>query len=222
MDRPHPIEPSRRRGLERLATARTEAKAKTAAAAAIAPRFHALAREDAAPVAVAAWQLFPTPPAIAARMAAALGRGRRRILEPSAGTGNLYRAARAAHPAAEIVLVDVAADCCRALYQQTEGDVDARLFQRDFLATTAAELGGPFDAILINPPFNRGADIQHIRHAAAMLAPGGRLVALCLDNERRRRQIAADAWEQLPPRSFREVGTAVDVAALVIERGADA
>ena len=33
-----------------------------------------------------------------------------------------------------------------------------------------------FDAVLMNPPFAQGADIEHITRALKMLKPGGRLV----------------------------------------------
>ena len=35
------------------------------------------------------------------------------------------------------------------------------------------------DRILMNPPFERGQDAEHIRHAYECLAPGGRLVSIC-------------------------------------------
>ena len=43
---------------------------------------------------------------------------------------------------------------------------------------------GLFDAVLMNPPFAQGADIEHITHALTMLKPGGRLVALCTNGPR--------------------------------------
>ena len=56
----------------------------------------ALARrheEGTAPKAVSAWQLFPTPPEIAAQMVTLAGiEPGHRVLEPSAGTGRLLDA----------------------------------------------------------------------------------------------------------------------------------
>src|SRR3546814_19124442 len=36
----------------------------------------------------------------------------------------------------------------------------------------------PFDAVIMNPPFDRGRDCDHVRHALAFLKPGGVLVAI--------------------------------------------
>lgn len=37
---------------------------------------------------------------------------------------------------------------------------------------------GQFDRIVMNPPFERGQDMDHVRHAFDLLKPGGRLVAI--------------------------------------------
>jgi hypothetical protein len=70
----------------------------------------------------------------------------------------------------------------------------------------------------MNPPFVNGADIKHITHAIGFLKPGGRLVALCANGHRQRDQLKplTDYWEDLPPGSFSEQGTNVNVALLVI------
>src|SRR5207245_11261486 len=34
-----------------------------------------------------------------------------------------------------------------------------------------------FDRVAMNPPFEHGQDIDHVRHALSMLKPGGRIVA---------------------------------------------
>ena len=77
----------------------------------------------------------------------------------------------------------------------------------DFLVLNG-ELG-QFDRIVMNPPFERGADIEHIRHAYAKLSPGGRLVAICAQ----RPAPAGGAgrallrnWIDLPAGSFKETG----------------
>jgi len=77
----------------------------------------------------------------------------------------------------------------------------------------------PFDRILMNPPFERGSDITHIKHAAAMLNQGGKLVAICANGPRQREalQPMAAYWEDLPAGTFSEQGTGVNTALLVIE-----
>lgn len=80
---------------------------------------------------------------------------------------------------------------------------------------------GLFDVVLMNPPFNGGADIKHIQHALQFLKPGGKLVAICANGPRQREQLMplATHWEDLPAGSFNEAGTNVNTALLVIDRG---
>ncbi len=80
--------------------------------------------------------------------------------------------------------------------------------------------GTGFDKILMNPPFENGADIRHIMHALGMLKPGGRLVAICANGPRQfaKLQPIASVWKELPAKTF--AGTGVNAALLVIERTA--
>ncbi len=75
---------------------------------------------------------------------------------------------------------------------------------------------GAFDRVVMNPPFENGADIKHIQHALGMLKPGGRLVAICANGPRQQEKLQplADMWEVLPRDTF--AGTAVSAALLVI------
>ena len=184
-----------------------------------APRFARIAGAEPTR-AVAAFNLFQTPDEIADRMAQRLAGRCGPWLEPSAGLGRLYRAARRVH-SGPLTLVESNADCAGELYRQIREDAHdktAILRQRDFLACDVADLGGPFEAIIMNPPFKQGRDIKHIEHAAQMLAPGGLLVALCYDGVRQRRHLKplADTWKILPTGSFRQAGTKAEVALLTI------
>lgn len=117
---------------------------------------------------------FPTPDALADRMMmhADTGRGDR-VLEPSAGLGALVARARAT--GADVVAVEIAPDIAAECREITGHPVECG----DFLAMTLADLGGePFDAVVMNPPFENGAAWKHARHAWDMLRPGGRLVLL--------------------------------------------
>jgi 16S rRNA G1207 methylase RsmC len=71
----------------------------------------------------------------------------------------------------------------------------------------------------MNPPFERGADIQHIEHARKFVKPGGRLVAICANGPRQRERLMplATHWEDLPAGTFKAQGTAVNAALLVID-----
>ena len=82
----------------------------------------------------------------------------------------------------------------------------------------------PFNAILMNPPFAKAADIAHILHARRFLAPGGRLVAICAGGPRQAAalQHLCEHWEPLPPGTFKEQGTGVNTVLLVMRRSVTA
>lgn len=161
---------------------------------------------------VVAPQLFPTPLAIAARMVelAEIEPGHR-VLEPSAGTGNILRAIG---PGPDKVAVEINPQLVEQLAKA--GISGLHIHQADFLACNGNL--GMFDRIVMNPPFERGADIQHIQHALGMLAPGGRLVALCASGPRQQEKLKSQAeyWEDLPAGSFQSQGTNVNITLLVI------
>lgn len=166
---------------------------------------------------VAAPQLFPTPQDLAQRMIdeADIQPGED-VLEPSAGTGVLVGAMGGRmfghNPErGSITAFEINTDLSNRLkvdYPLTE------VFTRDFLEHKA----GDFHKIIMNPPFGKGADIKHIKHAASMLAPGGLLVALCANGPRQQEQLQpmADTWEDLPAGTFKEQGTGVNTALLTI------
>lgn len=88
----------------------------------------------------------------------------------------------------------------------------------DFLECTPEQFG-KFDYVLMNPPFKNGEDIRHIEHARKFLKPGGRLVAICANGPRQqeRLQTIATHWEELPAGTFKEAGTMVNTALVVID-----
>jgi hypothetical protein len=194
----------------------TEAKGEEMEEAA--PRFHRLAREDAAPRVVSSFCLFQTPEPIAARVAG-MFQDFGRTLEPSAGLGRLYNALRARCASCPVVLVEQSAECCGELYLATEGDALASLTQGDFLEQTPERLG-LFQSILMNPPFKMGIDVKHVKHALTFLAPGGRLVSICANGPKQRKHLEplASEWIVLPSGSFRSEGTGVETAIVVIDR----
>lgn len=153
--------------------------------------------------------LYPTPPDLARRMAdlADLRPGVW-VLEPSAGTGNLVQAVREAQPAARVQAVELSLQLANALATRCQG---VPVIPGDFLEKTAFELGAPFDRIVMNPPFNGGADIKHILAARALLKPGGLLVGICAGGPRQAEKLEplADLWEPLPPGTFESAGTSV-------------
>lgn len=207
------------KALERLRALQIDTVLAGATLAAMRPRFEALAQRHengTAPRAVSAYQLFQTPPDLAARLVAALDLSpASRLLEPSAGLGRLLDALAPFAPK-EIVVIEVAPQCAGELFRQERAGVT--LMQRDFLTATPDELG-LFDAIAMNPPFHHRADIRHILHARKFLKPGGRLAALCLDTPHRSaalRSIAA-TWEPIEAGTFAKEGTRVPTVLLTIE-----
>jgi SAM-dependent methyltransferase len=161
---------------------------------------------------VSAPQLFPTPPEIARRVVELADiRPGMRVLEPSAGTGGLLDVL-ATHAGVIAVEINHAlAEALRARYPRCE------VRCADFL--TVGEELGQFDRVVMNPPFDHGSDIEHIRHAYRMLKPGGRLVAICANGPRQQEVMGeiCSAWIELPAGSFKEQGTSVNAAIVVIE-----
>lgn len=173
---------------------------------------------------VTAPQLFPTPPALADRMieAADIQPGNR-ILEPSAGTGNLIAAIAAAEPTARVTAVEIntqLSDALSARYRVRPAGWE--ILTDDFLDLTALDLGR-FDRIVMNPPFANGDDMRHIRNAFEMLSPGGRLVAICANGPRQQEQLRpfveqnGGTWEELPADAFKESGTSVRAVLLTVQ-----
>lgn len=112
---------------------------------------------------------FPTPAATAVRMAqiARISKGDR-VLEPSAGNGNLADAAKAA--GAEVEVVEMSSQLRDILTAK-----GYTIVAHDFESFTPDE---KYDAILMNPPFSDRKDSLHIQRAFGMLKSGGRLVAI--------------------------------------------
>jgi len=161
-------------------------------------------------------QLYPTPEPLAARMVQlAELTPECHVMEPSAGTGNLLKAIKDAGIPARLSACELNLKLADDLAGKFQG---ALIYPGDFLELTGWELGAPFDRILMNPPFSDGADIKHIRHAATMLKPGGKLIAICANGPRQQAALRndADVWEELPAGTFKHAGTMVNTALLVI------
>lgn len=206
----------------RLHALRMENDSAGFAMAELAPRFQTMKdrhENGTAPRVVVAYQLFQTPPALAAQMADALDLSPgARVLEPSAGLGRLLDALTP-HQPGEVVAVESAKQCAAELYQQDRQGV--KILQRDFLQVSPAELG-LFDAVIMNPPFHMRADVRHITHAVQFLRPGGRLVALCLDGYKRAETLKplASTWRPIPAGTFGKEGTSVQTVLVIIDKPA--
>ena len=163
---------------------------------------------------------FPTPQPLAAHVVGLADiRPGHRVLEPSAGMGAIAKEAQQA--GGEVLCVEV--DPRRA---ETLRRLELSPVVTDFLTYHAP---GEFDRIVMNPPFYKQADIEHVRHADSMLKHGGRLVAIMGAGTRFRQDRKATefrAWvdalggkfKNLPEGSFRESGTGVNACVLVINK----
>ncbi len=167
------------------------------------------------PRSVAVHQLFQTPPEIADRLVSLLDLAPGAwILEPSAGLGRLLDALKPLQPS-EVVAIEIDPKCTGELFRQERERVVIK--QRDFL-TCSPVADGVFDAVIMNPPFTMRSDIRHILHALKFLRPGGQLVAICMDTEKRERELKplACEWIKLPADTFKETGTHVATVMLKI------
>jgi phospholipid N-methyltransferase len=172
---------------------------------------------------VSAPQLFPTPADLARRMVEAAGlEPGLCVLEPSAGTGAIVRAILEAVDT-EVLGYEINGALCTVL-RNSFPSYKLQVRCKDFLTVT--EFAGCYPRVIMNPPFSNGDDIRHIKHAVTMLAPGGRLVAICANGPRQQeilRPLAENSggwYEALPAGTFAEQGTNVNTAILVIEGGA--
>jgi len=168
---------------------------------------------------------FPTPATVGKRMveSAEIEEGMK-VLEPSAGKGDL----------ADVIKQETGIAPDTVETSSSLGDILAlkgyQPVARDFM-----EFEGKYDRIVMNPPYEKGQDIEHVRHAYDLLEPGGRVVALMSEGSFTRSDKKATQFrewleevdgtsERLPAKSFtgkesfRQTG--VSVRMVVIEKPA--
>lgn len=171
-------------------------------------------------------QFFPTPVAVAHRMVHLAGiQTDHRVLEPSCGNGAIIRAIRDMVFSCDLTAVEI--NPIMASEMKTAHEL-ANVVCADFL-TCNGDLG-KFDRIVMNPPFTRGQDITHVRHAYDMLNPGGRLVAITAPgwtfrNDKKHTEFrewveALPAFEchDLDSGTFKESGTMVATKLIVMDK----
>jgi len=168
---------------------------------------------------------FETPPAVIDRMVqiAGLELGRLRwgdrILEPSAGLGAIASRLRGI---AGITLHVCEKHPQRAVVLEAAG---YNLVAHDFF-----DLIRPwYDVVVMNPPFENGQDIDHVRHAYYLLNEGGQLVSVMSEgpffrDDRKAAEFrewldTVGGWsEKLPANSFRESGTGIAARLVAISK----
>ncbi|HHK4251367.1 TPA: PLxRFG domain-containing protein [Pseudomonas aeruginosa] len=147
------------------------------------------------------------------------------VLEPSAGMGHMADAIRE-QTGVEPDVVELSGE--RRELLEAKG---YNLVGSDFMDVS----GKQYDRIVMNPPFSKGRDIQHVQHAYSLLKPGGRLVAIMSEGAFFQSNKAAEnfrAWldglgatsERLPEGSFMDpalpVNTGVNARMVVIDKPA--
>jgi len=157
-------------------------------------------------------QYFPTPHALAERMIYMAGvRDGMRVLEPSAGQGHIAKIMH--EKGVKVTCVEIMDQNVQALRRTDYENIIAG----DFLALDPSDFE-LFDAIVANPPFSKGRDMQHVRHMYEFLKPGGFLVTVMFPSWEYKQQKAAQEFrnwfdsvagkrEELPEGTFKESGT---------------
>lgn len=113
---------------------------------------------------------YPTPEEIAAEMLDPLSLKGKIVLEPSAGSGNLVKAALE-HGAEEVLAMEIEPEL-RAVLSL----LPCSIIGHDWLEATSEQISH-VDFIVMNPPFS--ADEDHILHAWQVAPPGCEIVSLC-------------------------------------------
>jgi type I restriction-modification system DNA methylase subunit len=177
------------------------------------------------------YQFFETPHDLAATVVERAGiKPEHRILEPSAGGGNIllavYESIPLSHwPKLNVVAVELNPKMQPKLAKYCRGG--ELHVGKDFLAMNGSL--GLFDRIVMNPPFTKGQDIEHVEHAYNHLKPGGKLVAITspgwtFRNDAKHNNFRSwlhtlDAThEDLPAGTFKESGTMVATTLIEITK----
>lgn len=168
---------------------------------------------------------FPTPEPVAERVidAARIFRPddapKLRVLEPSAGLGNLAKLAVGEHAIVDCVEIDPG----RSLSLRRAGLYN-QVLDVNFLALEPAAF---YDRVIMNPPFDRERDIDHVVHAMKFLKPDGLLIAVMSAGTEFRQTKKSEAfrklidskngkWQDLPAGSFASTGTYVNTMLLKV------
>ena len=177
---------------------------------------------------------FFTPPDIAESMCEIAGIGLNQlVLEPSAGAGAIALAALS-HGARVLAVEKDSALMPDLLTLADRYPGRLRRVCDDFLTWSPGRDPAPFDdsfdAVLMNPPFGRGADMAHVTRALSFVRKGGVLVAVMSPHWTFASDRAGQSfrglvnehshqWDPLPDGSFRASGTNVNTGILTIRKG---
>lgn len=174
------------------------------------------------------FQFYETPEVLAQRMVALADmRTAFAVLEPSAGHGAIANAIMRASTR-PVMMTCIEVDPSKAAVLHAQG---LACHIADFMGYKSPDPVAEYEAIVMNPPFSNRQDIKHIRWALQMLAPGGRLVAICSAGPGRESMLRfgaspidrivpykTDIWEELPADTFKASGANVRTILMRIRR----
>lgn len=171
---------------------------------------------------------FPTPVALAERMVqlADIQSGDY-VLEPSAGSGRIADAVKKLSPGNIEVHCVEPVGALRKILAVKGHDV----IGSDILDLDPERIRKIYNAIVMNPPFENGQDIEHVRYCFEnLLAPGGTLVAIMGEGAFFRSDRKATAFREwyteygyddpLPEGTFKESGTGVRTRLVLLTKPA--
>jgi predicted RNA methylase len=173
---------------------------------------------------------FPTPPDVARSLIefASIESGHT-VLEPSAGTGSLVDALLQEHAGARISYCEVNCYLLDVLRLKYSGKSNVHFIARDFNDLDLTECKTRFDRIIMNPPFERSADMEHVLRAYEFLAADGLVAAIVSEGAFCRQDTKAQVFRDflrahradtitLPTDSFKSSGTRVNCRMLRVRK----
>ena len=176
---------------------------------------------------------FPTPPEIIDRMIGLADFKSLRcfgmILEPSAGQGHIVEKIKDQIDDSHCRIVHICENLPENVHILEEKGYQVQGEFFNFALECDAE-DVKFNRVLMNPPFERQADIDHVTTAFDLLAPGGILVAIMSSGVTFRKNKKTIEFrenivepncthlEHLPSGAFKESGTMVNTILIRLER----
>ena len=162
------------------------------------------------------YQFYETPALIVEKMIELAGiKENHSVLEPSAGHGAIATRLLKNDP----ICLEIDPKKCDVLFSK-----GLRTACVDFLKYTAQK----YDRIVMNPPFTKQQDIDHVLHAYSLLNKGGRLVAIMspgfiFRQNKKSTEFASllkdcGRWEFLPEKTFKESGTMIRTVLVILEK----
>jgi len=154
-------------------------------------------------------QYYPTQEKLATQLAddVAIREGEK-CLEPSAGMGGLA----SVMPKAQTTCVEISPLHCRVLESKGFEVINA-----DFL-TWSEQTAERFDVVMMNPPFSEGRAEAHVKAAAELVNPGGRLGAILPCGSDRKALLPGWSCQWSAPHHGEFAGVGVSVVRLIAYR----